>query len=69
MKNTNQKLSLRELELLQFAANGYSNKQIAEAIHLSVYTIDTRNRSIIEKLNAKNMKEAIAIGIRNKWIE
>lgn len=65
---TNIKLSNREKELLEYAANGFSIKEIAELIKLSRFTIDTHNRNILRKLAAKNMKHAIALSIRNGFI-
>jgi|JI9StandDraft_1071089.scaffolds.fasta_scaffold432458_1 DNA-binding NarL/FixJ family response regulator len=68
-KTTKSELTVRERELLQLAANGFSNKQIAGIVNLSIDTIDTHNRTITKSLSAKNMKEAIAIGIRKGIIE
>lgn len=62
-------LSVRELEVLQLAAEGLSNKEIAEALFLSCDTIDTHNRNLIGKLRARNMKNAIAIALRTKLIQ
>jgi ATP/maltotriose-dependent transcriptional regulator MalT len=42
-------LSARELEVLLLAAEGLSNKEIAEALFLSCDTIDTHNRNLIGK--------------------
>jgi len=53
---------------LEYAANGFSIKEIAELIKLSRFTIDTHNRNILRKLAAKNMKHAIALSIRNGFI-
>lgn len=61
-------LSGREKEVLQLAANGLSNKQIARALFVTDDTVDTHNRNIVAKLNASNMKNAVAIGIRNSII-
>jgi len=62
-------LSLREKQLLELGAAGFSNKEIASKLYLSIDTVDTHNRNIVRKLNARNMKEAIATGIRQKIIE
>jgi DNA-binding NarL/FixJ family response regulator len=66
---TNFKLSKREKELLVYASNGFSIKQMAVLLKLSPYTIDSHNRNIIKKMEAKNMKEAIAKSIRNGIID
>lgn len=62
-------LSSREIEVLQLAAEGLSNKQIGDNLNISEDTIDTHNRSIVAKLGARNMKQAIAMGIRGKIIK
>lgn len=64
----NHGLTEREKEVFQLAANGQSNKLIADTLGISEDTIDTHNRSIVSKLKANNMKHAIAIGIREKII-
>ena len=67
--NGNKILSEREVEVFQLAANGLSNKHIADRLSISEDTVDTHNRSIVAKLEASNMKHAVAIGIRNRIIE
>ena len=62
-------LSARELEVLRLAAEGMSNKEIADALLLSCDTIDTHNRNLIAKIGALNMKNAIAIALRTKLIQ
>jgi DNA-binding NarL/FixJ family response regulator len=56
-----QKLSLREIEILEFIAKGYINKEIAEKLHLSVRTIDSHRANIQEKINAKNTADLVRI--------
>lgn len=63
------KISEREKEVLVLAADGYSHKEIADRLCVSEDTIDTHSRSIITKLGARNMKQAIAVGIRTGIID
>ena len=44
------KLSNRELTILQYLARGTSNKAIAEAMHLSHKTVSTYKTRLIDKL-------------------
>ena len=67
--NNSQSLSEREVEVLQLAANGKSNKQTADMLNVCKATIDTHTANIVAKLKAKNMKHAVAIGIRKKIIK
>lgn len=62
-------LSAREHQVLQLAAEGWSNKEIADLLHLSCDTIDTHNRNVVGKMVAKNMKNAIALGFRQRLIK
>lgn len=62
------RLSVRELEILELAAGGYSNKQIADMLNISAATVDTHSRTIVTALDANNMKHAIAIALRNNII-
>lgn len=61
---TKYKLTRRELEILQMVKEGKSSTQIAEAIYLSVFTVETHRRNINLKLGTKNTVELI-----NKAIE
>lgn len=61
-------LSEREKEVLQLTANGDTMKMIANCLHISTDTVDKHSRNIVTKLKAKNMKHAVAIGIRKKII-
>jgi DNA-binding NarL/FixJ family response regulator len=58
-------LSKREKEILQLIAQGYSNKEIAEQLFLSVKTIETHRRSIYRKLGLKNRVQATSYAIHH----
>ncbi|RYY32645.1 MAG: response regulator transcription factor [Sphingobacteriaceae bacterium] len=50
-------LTKREAELLQYIKQNYTNKQMADVLHLSVYTVETHRKNIMQKLNLKNPVE------------
>lgn len=52
-------LSDRELEVLQEAASGKSNQQIAESLFLSIHTVKTHLSKVYEKLEVNRRTEAI----------
>lgn len=54
-------LTPREREVLLSLAGGASNKSIARALHLSPRTVEVHRASMMSKLGAKHMSEAIAI--------
>jgi DNA-binding NarL/FixJ family response regulator len=62
-------LTEREKEVLQLTANGENMKMIADLLFISTDTVDKHSRNIVSKLQARNMKHAVAIGIRSKMIQ
>lgn len=47
-------LSHREMEIIRFIKNGFSSKEIAENINISVKTVEVHRYNILKKLNLKN---------------
>ena len=58
-------LTSREREILAMIAEGKSNKDIANALNLSVYTVESHRGSLMEKLNLHNTGDIVRFGIRN----
>jgi len=60
-------LSDREIEVLKMIAEEHSNGEIAEKLFISIRTVDTHRRNLLEKLNVKNtaglVKYAIEKGL------
>ena len=61
-------LTHRELQILTYAANGYSNKQIASELGISVSTIKTFISRIFSKLNATDRTHAAVIALKHGLI-
>ena len=57
-------LTAREREILQLAAEGNSNKEIAARLFLSVYTVETHRKKIVEKLNLHGPADLILYAVR-----
>jgi DNA-binding NarL/FixJ family response regulator len=57
-------LSSREREVLQLIAEGKTNKEIAAALNLSVYTVDAHRGRIMEKLNVHSVSELVRFAVR-----
>ena len=57
-------LTPREREVLHLLAEGKSNKDIATALNLSVYTVETHRRNLQEKLNLRSFPELILYAVR-----
>ena len=58
------KLSPREREVLQLLAEGKATKEAAAALHLSVKTVETHRRQIMEKLGLYSVAELTKYAIR-----
>jgi DNA-binding NarL/FixJ family response regulator len=54
-----EKLSIREKEVLQWLSKGFSYKEIAAKLFISIETVRTHIRNIYEKLHARNKAQAI----------
>lgn len=62
-------LSKRELEVLELIAEEFTNPEIAEKLFISIRTVDTHRRNLIEKLGVKNTAGLVKYAIRNGIIE
>ncbi len=61
-------LTTREREILHLLAEGKSNKDIASALNLSPYTVETHRRNLQEKLNLHSLAELILYAVRKGLI-
>ena len=57
-------LTEREREVLQLVAEGKTNKEIANQLTLSLYTVDTHRTHILQKLNLHSVPELILYAVR-----
>ncbi|MFW9835501.1 MAG: LuxR C-terminal-related transcriptional regulator [Candidatus Thorarchaeota archaeon] len=57
-------LTRREIEILEYIAKGFLNKQIASELEISEQTIKNHVTSILRKLNANARTEAVVIAIK-----
>ncbi len=57
-------LTTREREILQLIAEGKSNKDIANALNLSLYTVETHRGNLMEKLGLHTVPELILYAVR-----
>jgi DNA-binding NarL/FixJ family response regulator len=47
-------LTKREYEILQLIKNNHTNQQIADKLFLSIYTVETHRKNIMQKFNLKS---------------
>ena len=57
-------LTPREREVLQLIAEGHSAREIAQRLHLSVKTIETHRRQMMEKLEIRSIADLTKFAIR-----
>ncbi|MGO9094796.1 MAG: response regulator [Bryobacteraceae bacterium] len=57
-------LTTRERELLQLLAEGKSNKDVANLLNVSVYTVETHRAHILQKLGLHTVPDLILYAVR-----
>ena len=57
-------ISSRELEILQWVARGLKNREIAEKLFISEFTVRNHVISLLEKLGVRDRTEATAVAIK-----
>ena len=57
-------LSEREREVFQLVAEGYSNKEVAEMLHISPATVETHRAHVMEKLDLHSTAELVLCAVR-----
>jgi DNA-binding NarL/FixJ family response regulator len=61
-------LSEREKEVLSLLAWGYSNKEIADQLKLSIKTVETYKARVSEKLQLRTRTEMVRYALRQGWL-
>ena len=67
-KDTTERLTEREMDVLRASASGQSNKEIARSLSISPQTVQVHLRNIFGKLNVNHRSAAIAYAISHGWI-
>src|SRR6266850_608951 len=62
-------LTPRELELLRYMAEGYTNKEVARAMVLAEDTVKKAVQTLIAKLGAADRTNAVVLALRNHLID
>lgn len=58
----------RETEILQLIAAGKSSAEIADQLHLSIHTVNTHRKNLLNKYDVQSSSELIAFAIKQRWI-
>ncbi len=67
-KSPNEKITPRELEVLQLIGHGFSAKQIADKLYISIHTAINHRKNLIEKFQVKNTAELILEASKVYWL-
>lgn len=61
-------ISTRELEIIQFIAEGYTNDQISEKLFLSKHTVATHRKNIMAKLGVNNTAAIVMYAVKTQLV-
>ena len=67
--SSHHRLTAREREIVQLLAEGKSNKEVANALGITVKTAETHRTNIMRKLDLHSVSELVRYAIRNQMIE
>ena len=62
-------LSNREVQVLRHLALGHTVREVAQAYHLSIYTVNCHRLRLLHKLNLRNSSELCLFAIKNHLVE
>ena len=62
-------LSSREIEVAILLAKGFINKEIADRLNISITTVITHRKNIMEKLHARSLADIIVFVVMNGLVE
>ena len=62
-------LTARQIEVLELIANGFTTRQIAEKLHLSVHTINSHRKNILKKLSLTSPAHLAAFAIESGLVK
>ena len=61
-------ISEREIEIIRYIAEGFSNQEIADKLFLSVHTVTTHRKNVMNKLGISNTAGLVMYAIREQLI-
>ena len=69
INNELSQISSREIEVLKLIAMEYSTNEIADKLFVSVNTIESHRKSLMKKLDVKNVVGLIKFAMRHKLVD
>jgi DNA-binding NarL/FixJ family response regulator len=62
-------LTEREIDVLKLVAKGFSNPQISKELSVTVNTVKSHIKSILDKLNVENRTQAATYALQHGLVE
>lgn len=62
-------LSEREMEIIKYIAEGNTNVEIADLLHLSPHTVNTHRKNIMGKLGVKNTAGIVMYAVKSNLVQ
>ncbi len=63
-----QTVSAREMEILKLISEGFSSKEVADYLHISLDTVRTHRKNILQKTDFRNLAQAVSHYVRQGLI-
>jgi DNA-binding NarL/FixJ family response regulator len=68
-KRSGTSISGRERSVLQLIAEGHTNKEVGDLLHISLKTVESHRASVMRKLKLSSSADLVRYAIRNQIIE
>ena len=69
IENEPDELTNREIDVLKLVALGYSNKEIADKLFVSIHTVMSHRKNMTQKLGIKSISGLTVYAIINNYID
>ena len=67
-RNPVERITTRETEVLRLIALGFSNKEIAQRLNISVKTVEAHKANVMRKLDLSGRAEVIRFALLHGWL-
>jgi DNA-binding NarL/FixJ family response regulator len=61
-------LSGREFQVLELLAQGWTNREIADHLHISIKTVDTHRGHVLKKLRLRNNSDLTRFAVKHGYV-
>jgi DNA-binding NarL/FixJ family response regulator len=69
VRKNKKRLPPREVEVLSLVAQGLINKEIADRLHISLATVITHRKNIVEKLGVRSVPALTMYAVINGYVD